>query len=125
MKTIGLIGGMSWESTDLYYQKINQMVFQRFGGFNSASIILQSVNFQIIEEFQRNNQWDEAGLYLADIAQKVETAGADVIGLCTNTMHKVVKPIEEQCSIPFIHIADPTIQSIQQQGLKKIGLLGT
>ena len=113
MKTIGLIGGMSWESTDLYYQKINQMVFQRFGGFNSASIILQSVNFQIIEEFQRNNQWDEAGLYLADIAQKLETAGADVIGLCTNTMHKVVKPIEEQCSIPFIHIADPTIQSIQ------------
>lgn len=95
IKAIGLIGGMSWESTDLYYQKINQLVYQQLGGFNSVSIILQSVNFQIIEEFQRKNRWEEAGLYLADIAKKLETAGAEVIGLCTNTMHKVAKPIEE------------------------------
>lgn len=125
MKTIGLIGGMSWESTDLYYQKINQQVQAKRGGLNSAQIILYSVNFHIIEQFQRESKWDEAATYLANIAVKLELAGADVIGLCTNTMHKVATDIQKQCSIPLLHIADPTINAIQSQRLRKIGLLGT
>ena len=125
MKTIGLIGGMSWESTDLYDQRINRHIQTKKGGLNSAQIILYSVNFHTIEQFQRESKWDEATIYLANIALKLEIAGADVIGLFTNTMHKVATDIQKQCSIPLLHIADPTINAIKNQALNKIGLLGT
>lgn len=125
MKTIGLIGGMSWESTDLYYQSINKRVQARLGGFHSAQIILYSVDFQIIEKFQRDNNWAAAGEYLAQIAKQLEIAGTDVIALCTNTMHKVAEVIEAQLTVPFMHIADSTIVQIQTQPLNKVALLGT
>lgn len=125
MKTIGLIGGMSWESTDLYYQGLNKGIQSRLGGFHSAEIILYSVDFHQIEAFQRHHHWTEAGAYLAEIAKKLENAGADVIALCTNTMHKVADQIQYDLSVPFLHIADATIAEILKRGLTKIALLGT
>ena len=125
MKTIGLIGGMSWESTDLYYQGLNKGIQSHLGGFHSAQIILYSVDFHKIEAFQRHHHWTEAGAYLAEIAKKLENAGADVIALCTNTMHKVVDQIQHNLSVPFLHIADATIAEILKHGLTKIALLGT
>ena len=101
MKTIGLIGGMSWESTDTYYQEINRLVKQRLGGLHSAQIILYSVNFEEIEQLKRNAEWDKAGDILAVIAIKLEQAGADAIVLCTNTMHKVADQIEQSIRVPF------------------------
>ena len=125
MKTIGLIGGMSWESTDLYYQGLNRGIQSRLGGFHSAEIILYSVDFHRIEAFQHHHHWKEAGEYLAEIAKKLENSGADVIALCTNTMHKVANQIQHDLSVPFLHIADATIAEILKRGLTKIALLGT
>lgn len=125
MKTIGLIGGMSWESSDLYYQQLNRKIQQRCGGLHSAKVILNSVNFHDIEVLQRENRWDEAGQYLAQNAMQLVAAGADVIALCTNTMHKVAAQIEGAIDCPFVHIADATIQAIQQQKIQRVGLLGT
>ncbi len=125
MKTIGLIGGMSWESTDLYYQGLNKGIQSHLGGFHSAEIVLYSVDFHRIEAFQRHHHWKEAGAYLAEIAKKLENSGADVIALCTNTMHKVADQIQHDLSVPFLHIADATIAEILRQGLTKIALLGT
>ncbi|MDM1760439.1 aspartate/glutamate racemase family protein [Acinetobacter sp. 251-1] len=125
MKTIGLIGGMSWESSALYYQQLNRQIQQRYGGLHSAQVILNSVNFHDIEVLQRENRWDEAGQYLAKIAVQLEAAGADIIALCTNTMHKVAAEIESAIYRPFLHIADATIQAIQQQKIQRVGLLGT
>ena len=125
MKTIGLIGGMSWESTVPYYRQINQAVKQRLGGLHSAKIILYSVDFHEIERLQHAGDWDAAGARMADAAQALERAGADFLVLCTNTMHKVAAAIEAAAAIPLFHIADPTADEIKQAGLSKIGLLGT
>jgi aspartate racemase len=125
MKTLGLIGGMSWESTVPYYQQINQAVKTQLGGLHSAKIILYSVDFHEVEHLQATGQWDAAGAMLAEAAQKLEAAGADALVLCTNTMHKVAPAIELATHIPLLHIADPTALAIQQQGFSKVGLLGT
>jgi aspartate racemase len=125
MKTIGLLGGMSWESTALYYRWINERVKERLGGLHSARIVLLSVDFQEIEELQHQGRWDRAGLLLAQEAQQVEAAGADFLLLCTNTMHKVAPYIERAVRIPFVHIADATAERIKAQGITTVGLLGT
>lgn len=125
MKTIGLIGGMSWESTIPYYRLINEGVKARLGGLHSAKIILYSVDFHDIEQMQRDGDWDAAGRLLADAARVLEGAGAEILVLATNTMHKVAGAIEDAMTIPLLHIADPTAQAIAAQGLTKIGLLGT
>ena len=125
MKTIGLLGGMSWESTALYYQWINEQVRHDMGGLNSAKIALVSVNFGEIEHYQKTGQWDLAGLVLGKAAQQVEAAGADVLLICTNTMHKVAPQIEAHISIPLLHLADATAEHIKQQNMNTVGLLGT
>lgn len=125
MKTIGLIGGMSWESTIPYYRHINETVKQQLGGLHSAKVILFSVDFHEIERMQQALEWDAAGQLLARAAQALERAGADIVVLCTNTMHKVAPAIEAAVAIPLFHIADPTAQAIKAQGLSRVGLLGT
>lgn len=125
MKTIGLIGGMSWESSLEYYRMINELVQEKLGGYHSAKSIMISVDFDEIEQYQKKGQWEEAGEQLKDAAVKLERAGADFIVLCTNTMHKVAGVIEEGISIPFLHIADGTAKEIVEKGIHKIGLLGT
>ena len=125
MKTIGLLGGMSWESTALYYRWINEMVRDRLGGLHSARIAMISVDFQEIEELQHQNRWDEAGEVLGKAARQVEAAGADFLVLCTNTMHKVAPQIESVIRIPMLHIADATAERIKEAGITTVGLLGT
>ena len=125
MKVIGLIGGMSWESTVPYYRLINEGVKARLGGLHSAKIVLYSVDFAEIERLQHRGEWDEAGALLADAARALERAGADFVVLCTNTMHKVAPAIEAAVAIPLVHIADPTAAVIRQAGLSCVGLLGT
>ncbi|WP_300453919.1 aspartate/glutamate racemase family protein [Accumulibacter sp.] len=125
MKTIGLLGGMSWESTVPYYRRINERVRQRLGGLHSARLLLYSVDFAEIERLQREARWCEAGTLLAVAARSLEAAGADLLLLCTNTMHKVAPAIEAAVSIPLLHIADPTAARIRQLGLRTVGLLGT
>jgi aspartate racemase len=125
MKTIGLLGGMSWESTELYYRWINEAVKQKLGGLHSARIAMVSVDFEEIEKLQHHNQWDEAGAVLAKAAQQVEAAGADFLLICTNTMHKVAPQIERAINIPILHLADATAQRIKAKGMKRVGLLGT
>ncbi len=125
MKTIGLIGGMSWESTVPYYRIVNETVRARLGGLHSAKLVLYSVDFHEIELLQHSGDWDEAGRMLAQAARSLQTAGADFLILCTNTMHKVANFIENAVNIPLFHIADPTAQEIKQAGLKRVGLLGT
>ena len=125
MKTLGLIGGMSWESTVPYYQLINRGIAQRLGGLHSASLILHSVDFREIEVLQHAGEWDEAGRILADIAQGLERVGAECIVICTNTMHKLAAIIEQRVDIPLLHIADATGAAIQDAGLTDIALLGT
>jgi aspartate racemase len=125
MKTIGLLGGMSWESTIPYYRLINQRVKERLGGLHSAKVILYSVDFHDIERLQHAGDWDAAGLMLARAARALEQAGADFIVLCTNTMHKVAPAIERAITIPLLHIADPTARQIRNDGHTRVGLLGT
>ena len=125
MKTIGLLGGMSWESTELYYRLINEGIRAKLGGLHSARIALVSVDFQEIEELQRNENWVKAGQTLARAARQVEAAGADFLLICTNTMHKVAPEIQEAISIPVLHLADATAKRIKAGGMKTIGLLGT
>ena len=125
MKTIGLIGGMSWESTVTYYQAINQGVKVRLGGLHSAKIILISVDFAEIETLQHQDKWHEAGEVLADAAKRLELAGADAFMICTNTMHKVVGQVQAAVSIPNLHIAEQTALSLIQDSISKVGLLGT
>ena len=125
MKTIGLIGGMSWESTVTYYKIINETVKEKLGGFHSAKCILYSVDFQEIEECQANGNWEKSGEILGEAANNLEKAGADFIVICTNTMHKVVNQIKEKISIPILHIAEMTAEKILEKGLKNIALLGT
>lgn len=125
MKTLGLIGGMSWESTVPYYRQINQQINQRLGGLHSAKIILYSLDFQQIEALQRSGDWQRAGLLLAEAAQALQRAGAQGLVLCTNTMHKVAAAITSATPLPLLHIADATAQQIKARGLNRIGLLGT
>ena len=125
MKTIGLIGGMSWESTIPYYRALNEAVKQQLGGLHSARCILYSVDFHDIERLQHAGDWNAAGAMLADAARSLELAGADFIVLCTNTMHKVASSIEAAVNIPLLHIADATAMAIKQAGFNRLGLLGT
>ena len=125
MKTIGLIGGMSWESTVPYYRLINEAIKERLGGLHSAKVILYSVDFHEIERMMHSGDWDAAGTLLAEAARSLELAGADFLVLCTNTMHKVAPAIEAAVRIPLFHIVDPTAEEIRRAGYSKIGLLGT
>lgn len=125
MKTIGLIGGMSWESSLEYYRLINQLVKEKLGGFHSARSLMVSVDFAEIETFQQQGRWSDATEVLVGAAQSLESGGADFVVLCTNTMHKVAAEIQAQIHIPFLHIADATAQKIKDAGIHKIGLLGT
>ena len=125
LKTIGLIGGMSWESTVTYYKIINETVKEKLGGLHSAKCILYSVDFHEIEECQANGNWEKSGEILGEAANNLEKAGADFIVICTNTMHKVVNQIKEKISIPILHIAEMTAEKILEKGLKNIALLGT
>ena len=125
MKTIGLIGGMSWESTVPYYQLINEYVKKELGGLHSAKIALYSVEFDEIEKCQSEDRWDDAAKILADAAVGLEKCGADFILICTNTMHKVYAQVQAAVSVPLIHIADATGEALKAAGLRKVGLLGT
>lgn len=125
VKTIGLIGGMSWESTVPYYRAINETIKEHLGGLHSAKLVLVSVDFAEIEHLQKVGDWAAAGVCMAQAAQSLERAGADFVVLCTNTMHKVAPAIEAAVSIPLLHIADPTAQAIRQAGFTTVGMLGT
>ncbi len=125
MKTIGLLGGMSWESTASYYRVINEGIRQALGGLHSAKLCLYSVDFEEVEVLQRQGRWDEAGAILACAARLVEAGGADFLLLCTNTMHKAAPAIEAAISIPLLHIADATAEQLRSDGVTKVGLLGT
>lgn len=125
MKTIGLVGGMSWESTVTYYKIINECVKERLGGLHSAKIMLYSVDFAEIERCQAAGEWDKSAHILSDAAMRLESAGADFIVICTNTMHKVVPQIEENIHIPVLHIADATADELLRSNIKKTALLGT
>ena len=125
MKVIGLLGGMSWESTELYYRWINEAVKQKLGRLYSARIAMVSVNFQEIEALQHSGQWERAGEVLTTAAQQIEAAGADFLLICTNTMHKVAPQIEQGINIPILHLADATANRIKQRNMRTVGLLGT
>jgi len=125
MKTIGLLGGMTWESTELYHRWINQGIKQYLGELNSAKLVMVSVNFQEIEALQHRGDWDEAGRVLAQAARQVESAGADFLLICTNTMHKVAEQVEAAIQIPLLHLADITAERIIESKMRTVGLLGT
>jgi aspartate racemase len=125
MKTIGLIGGMSWESSLEYYRIINETTKARLGGFHSAKCLMYSVDFAEIEELQHQDRWDDAAQLMIDAAQRLEHARADFVVICTNTMHKSADEIQSNVHIPLLHIADATAQKIKDAGIHKIGLLGT
>jgi aspartate racemase len=125
MKTIGLIGGMSWESTQTYYRLINQKVREQLGGLHSAKLILCSVDFSEIEALQRQDDWEGAAKILVAAAQSVQSAGADFLVICTNTMHKVAPQIEQATAMPLLHIADATAKALLNDGIISVGLLGT
>ena len=125
MKTIGLLGGMSWESTELYYRTINEETKRLRGGLHSAPIVMVSVDFQPIEELQNQGAWEAMGELLAREARNIEAAGADFLLICTNTMHKVAPQVEAAIEIPLLHIADATAERVRGAGLSTVGLLGT
>jgi aspartate racemase len=125
MKTIGLIGGMSWESSLEYYSIINDYIRDKLGGLHSAKIIMISFNFSEIAALQHEGNWDAATKFLTDAAQKLEQIGVDVLIICTNTMHKVADLVQKKVTVPLLHIADATAEEIKARGLKKLGLLGT
>lgn len=125
MKKIGLIGGMSWESSAVYYELINKKVREKLGGFHSAKCTLESVDFSEIENLQSYNDWDSLNKLMANSAKKLENAGAEVIILCTNTMHLCTESIKNEINVPFLHIAEATGNKIKKQGIKKVLLLGT
>lgn len=125
MKTIGLIGGMSWESTIPYYQIINEEIKNRLGGLHSAKIILYSVEFDEIEKCQSSGDWEKSADILGKAAQALESAGADFLLICTNTMHKVAPQVASMVNIPIVHIADATADELEKSRIRKVGLLGT
>ncbi len=125
MKILGLIGGMSWESSIVYYQLINELVKEKLGGFHSCKNVMFTIDFDKTVKLQHEGKWDELDLIMADAAQRLEKAGADVIILCTNTMHLCSKAITDSITVPFLHIAEATGMAIKNQNIKKIALLGT
>ncbi len=125
MKTIGLIGGMSWESSIEYYRLINEAARDRLGGLHSAKSVMYSVDFAEIETLQHQGKWDQATRMMIDVAKNVERGGADFVIICTNTMHKMANDVQQAIDIPLLHIADATAEKIKAQGLNKVGLLGT
>ncbi len=125
MKTIGLIGGMSWESTVTYYQLVNEYVKRRLGGLHSAKVLLYSVDFAEIEEYQAKGEWEKSAEVLAKAAQNLQRAGADFVVICTNTMHKNAPYISQRIDIPIVHIAETTADALIRDGVRKVGLLGT
>ncbi|QGW63482.1 amino acid racemase [Lysobacter soli] len=125
MKTLGLIGGMSWESTVPYYRTINQTVKEQLGGLHSARLLLYSVDFAEIEKLQHAGDWEAAGAVLADAARSLKGGGAQLLVICTNTMHKVADAVEAASGLPLLHIADATGDAIRARGITRIGLLGT
>ncbi|KEO84698.1 aspartate/glutamate racemase family protein [Tumebacillus flagellatus] len=125
MKTIGLLGGMSWESTALYYKHINELVRDEFGGLHSANVLLYSVNFEEIAACQRAGDWAKAASILSEAARSLQAGGADLLLICTNTMHKIADEVQAAVSIPLLNIIDVTAEAIRAQGMSKVGLLGT
>jgi aspartate racemase len=125
MRTIGLLGGMSWESTAVYYRRINETVRDRLGGLHSAKVILHSVDFESIVALQKAGEWDKAGALLATIARNLEAAGADCVLICTNTMHKLAGTVQDAISVPLLHITDMTGQAVQAAGCRRPLLLAT
>jgi len=125
MRTIGLIGGMSWESSAEYYRLINQQVREQLGPLRSAKLLMYSVDFGPVEQAQHAGRWEDAALILVDAAQRLQAGGAECIVLCTNTMHRVAEQIQRSVEVPFLHIADPVAQAARQAGTLKVGLLGT
>jgi aspartate racemase len=125
MKVIGLIGGMSWESTSEYYRIINQTIKERLGGHHSGKILLYSVDFSDIETLQREGRWEEATEFMCDAARRVERGGADCLLICTNTMHKMAPEVQQAVKIPLLHIADVTATEVKKQGIDRVALLGT
>jgi len=125
MKTLGLIGGMSWESSAQYYRLINEAVRHRLGGAHSAQLLLWSVDFAGIKQLQHDGRWDVLGDHMLDAARRLQAGGAELLVICTNTMHTLAARIEAQCPLPLLHIADPTAAAIRQAGLRRVGLLGT
>ncbi|MEV7774729.1 aspartate/glutamate racemase family protein [Kitasatospora sp. NPDC086791] len=125
MKTLGLIGGMSWESTAEYYRLINELTRDRLGGLHSARLVLYSVDFAEIEELQAAGHWEEAGEVLAGAARSLQAAGAELLLICTNTMHKVADAVAAAVSVPLLHLADATAATVRAAGLRRVGLLGT
>jgi len=125
MKTIGLVGGMSWESTQEYYRIINQRVNEKAGGFHSAKVVLCSVDFEEVESRQHQGRWEELTALMIDAAQRVERAGAECLLICTNTMHLMADPVQDSIRIPLLHIVDVTADAVKARGFKKVGLLGT
>tara|TARA_B110000483_G_C18052843_1_gene487233 strand:+ start:107 stop:814 length:708 start_codon:yes stop_codon:yes gene_type:complete len=124
-KTIGLLGGMSWESTAIYYRELNEGIKAKLGGLHSARICMVSVDFEEIEKLQQIEDWNGTAVILSEAAIAIEKGGADFLLICTNTMHKVAPQIEANISIPILHIADATAQRLRKAGIKKVGLLGT
>lgn len=125
MRTIGLLGGMSWESSAEYYRLLNEIVAQRLGGLHSAPCVLYSVDFAEIEQLQRTGRWHEAGELLGTAARRIEAAGAEVLVLCTNTMHKVADQVQAATAVPLLHMGDATADAVTAAGVRRIGLLGT
>ncbi|GLC81637.1 aspartate/glutamate racemase family protein [Lacrimispora brassicae] len=125
MKTIGLLGGMSWESTVTYYKIVNETVKKELGGLHSAKVLLYSVDFSEIEKCQAEGDWDKSAVILSTVAENLEKAGADFIVICTNTMHKVVPQIQKSINIPIVHIAEATADELQRHNITKVALLGT
>jgi aspartate racemase len=125
MRRIGLLGGMSWESSAVYYRMLNEETRDRLGGLHSADCILRSVDFSKIEPLQRENRWEEAGVLLANEACALEATGAEILVLCTNTMHKIADKITDRIEIPFVHIADATAEAVHRHALQTVGLLAT
>lgn len=125
MRTIGLLGGMSWESTAEYYRLLNELTRERLGGLHSSKCVLYSVDFAEIERLQVEGRWEEAAEILADAAKALEAAGADMLLICTNTMHKVADQVAAATSVPLLHLADTTAEAVRAHGLRRIGLLGT
>lgn len=125
MKTIGMLGGMSWESSAMYYKLINEGIAHRLGGLHSVQSLLYSFDFEEIEQYQMTGRWDVATQHMIQAAQQLEQGGADFLIICTNTMHRMAGGVQQQVTIPLLHIADPTAQAIQHQGVQTVGLLGT
>ncbi|ARH94992.1 MULTISPECIES: aspartate/glutamate racemase family protein [Streptomyces] len=125
MRTIGLLGGMSWESTAEYYRLLNELTRERLGGLHSARCVLYSVDFAEIERLQAEGRWEQAAAVLAEAARALESAGVDMLLLCTNTMHKVADEVAAAVSVPLLHLADTTAEAVRARGLRRVGLLGT